>query len=106
MRTLKEIFEEAIFIQDAVNLTAILGAWRKARIELNDCALGAPDKTRLLDVLYVSKVTSLLSVNATCIGGVEGLLNPRTDTNATDLFSEAYSYARSLVNDSIMQKEG
>ena len=88
MRSVHDIFKEAILIQDAVNVTAIVGAWNRARIELRDYTNA---NTRMLDVLYMSKLSSLLKFNTDCIGGVT--------FEDKDAFREAYDYARTLTGE-------
>jgi hypothetical protein len=91
MRTVSEIFKEAILIQDAVNVTAIVGAWNRARIDLRSCLTTNIDAMLDLDVLYMSKLSSLLKFDEDCIGGVKH--------RGKDAFREAYTYARTVIEE-------
>jgi len=87
--TKKAIFEEAIVIQNAVNLTAVLRAWRDARAALNE--MDAPKNEREhLDVLYLSKVTSLLYLASDEIGSVT--------REGQDVFVKAFDFARQCAD--------
>jgi hypothetical protein len=84
-----EALLEALFIQDACNLRAIIRAWA----EMQPFVEGIPHRDPL-NILMLSKVTSLMVLNASCIGGV-------SDGDNNDLFSKAYTIAKKEENDEL-----
>lgn len=74
-------------IQDASNLSGVLVAWQKAthEIRLDAERMGIRWETHPANILYLSKVTSLMRVDSNCIGAV--------NRGEDDLFRTAWDWA-------------
>ncbi len=90
--TLQKAAETALLIQDAVNLTAILSAWREARRAAGSVPASS---VHPLDVLFLSKVSSLMGADSSALGSVT--------VDGADAFAVAYEWAETVARDG---KEG
>lgn len=64
---------KALSIQSACNLTAVLHSWAQASSVVREvlCTNHGPEFNKHpINILYMSKVASMLAVNSDCIGGV------------------------------------
>lgn len=88
-KTLQELAKICIDIQDACNLSGVLRTWADSQALIREVSGGGAAYVRHhANVLFLSKITSLMVVNADCIGGVSGgSINP-------DLFRGAYDWAK------------
>ena len=85
MNDMKELARAALQVQDAVNLRGVLLAWHKAACEVG------PNWRHPINILYMSKVASLMGVRSDSIGGVwEGTAG---EDDYKDLFRSAYAWA-------------
>ncbi len=89
-KTLEMIAQDAIAVQDASNLRGVLLAWHRALCEKAVTRGGQVEE--MLNVLYLSKVSSLLSAETDGIGSVS--INDDGEHN-TD-FRMAYKWAKSV----------
>lgn len=88
-RDLKHLAEISIEIQNACNLSGVLHTWADSQALIRDDAQGGKAYLRHhANVLFLSKVVSLMVVNADCLGGVSG------GSSAPDLFRAAYDWAK------------
>ena len=90
IKTIQEAARLAITIQDAVNLAAVVRTWADLQpVILADCD-GQTRKVyeHPLQILMLSKVTSLMGVDANGIGSVSKM--------DQDLFGPAYKWAREV----------
>ncbi len=81
-------------MQNASNLSGVLHSWAKHQEILKEvCGGNGPDyHHHPVNVLFLSKVTSLMGINADCIGSVE--------RNGRDLYREASEWCE--VNRRVM----
>lgn len=81
--TIQEAMQKAVMIQDACNPQAVLRVWSEAqpavRADTRYSYMRHP-----VNVLFMSKLASLMEVNVTCIGSISGI-------DDTDLFTQAYN---------------
>lgn len=84
-RTLEQLAEEAILVQDACNLSGVIHAWSRAISRLRQLTnLGTDDlNTHPINVMWASKVGSLTRIG-------EGDYQK---------FSDAYDYCKNLVGE-------
>lgn len=78
----------ALTIQNACNLTPILAAWSRARSTAGNYPAGS---VHPLDVLFLSKVASLMGVDASSIGSVT--------LDGSDAFRPAYEWCSNVAGD-------
>lgn len=90
-KTLGALAREAIQIQDASNLRGVLLAWHKALCQ--DVVVRGGAVEEFLNILYLSKVTSLLHCECDGIGSVE--CHEGAPDKPTD-FRMAYEWAQSV----------
>lgn len=85
---------DALDVQDASNLSGVLLTWARYQPVLKDLCGGNNDRYHKhpVNILFLSKVTSLMGVNADCLGGVDGGLKDSTEIE--DLFALAYDYCK------------
>jgi hypothetical protein len=73
----KRELAKALDVQSACNLSGVLHSWAKAATVVQHvlCTNRGEDFNKHpINILYMSKIASLLGVNADCLGGVEGYL--------------------------------
>lgn len=71
----KRELAKALDVQSACNLSGVLHSWAKAATVVQHvlCTNRGEDFNKHpINILYMSKIASLLGVNADCLGGVEG----------------------------------
>jgi hypothetical protein len=87
-------YKSALLIQDACNLSGVLKEWAKHTGALIEDAGGTGESFRQhpVNVLFLSKVTSLMAVHCDSMGGVASY-------DERDLFRDAYTTAQWLVRD-------
>lgn len=93
MKTTTQLAREAVLVQDACNLRGVLLSWHKALCNENIARGGQHEQ--YLNILYLSKVTSLLRATTDGIGSVTIV-----DPDGTDDFRAAYGWARNLSDPS------
>lgn len=79
--------ETALLVQDACNLTAVLGTW--ARLRGSHYGNPPPASAHPVDVLFLSKVASLMTLDASSIGGVT--------LDGADVFAPAYEWCNAVA---------
>jgi hypothetical protein len=89
MKTLRDAAQAALDVQNACNLSGILLSWGRAASIVretigNNCR--AEYLRHAINVLFASKVSSLMVVATDCIGGVYG----EATVEGKDLFRAAY----------------
>lgn len=74
---------DALAVQDASNLSGIILAWGRHQQAIKDACGGNNEAYHHhpVNLLFISKITSLMRVNADCIGGVR--------TDLCDCYAEA-----------------
>jgi hypothetical protein len=86
---------DALEIQNACNLSGVLHTWAAMQPLLMDFAKSNASghyRRHPVNILMLSKVVSLMTVGADCIGGVyEGMAVESYDA---DLFRDAYAWCR------------
>lgn len=85
--------QQALGVQNACNLAGVLGAWQRVQTILADaCGGNATDKYRThpVNILFLSKVVSLMGCGTDAIGGVY--------RGEADLFREAYEACQRAVD--------
>jgi hypothetical protein len=77
---------DCIMVQDACNLSGVLHSWAKWQMFIREDAqrMGVRYETHPANILFISKVASLMKVCADSIGGV---------SQGHDLFHIAYKWA-------------
>lgn len=97
--------QQALDVQNAVNLPPLLALWYEAArylIYIHSNASGT-FKRHPINVLFMSKVASLMQVGADCLGGVyEGTM---TVDNGRDLFTKAYEWCERAAKGEVMHWE-
>lgn len=85
---------EAIDVQDASNLSGVLLTWVRYQPILKDLCGGNNDRYHKhpVNIMFLSKVTSLMGVNADCLGGVDGGFEGHGEIE--NLFDLAYDYCK------------
>ena len=82
-KSIQEVAQDVLAIQDASNLQAVLGTWHAMCHTIREHAsalkLERWEKHPCM-VAMISKVTSLMAVNADCLGTVEGYCSKRSST--------------------------
>lgn len=78
----------ALAVQDACNLSAVLATWARLRPSYNS---PAPAAAHPLDILFLSKVSSLMVADASAIGSV--------GIDGADAFALAYEWAKSVTGE-------
>ena len=99
IRTVKDAARAALEVQNAVNLAAVLHAWAGVQSALIfDCASNASGAFRrhAVQVLFLSKISSLMTVATDCLGGVYA---QATIDSGQDLFTEAYEQCKQLAEE-------
>lgn len=88
-KTLAQLAQEAIDVQNASNLRGVLSSWHKAL-----CAVGhgSPEEL-MLNALYLSKVTSLLQADCDGVGGISIHANNHQPLIQHMEFETAYEWA-------------
>lgn len=90
---LKSIARDALDVQNACNPRGVLLAWHKALCLVWDDI----DARNAINVLYLSKMTSLLRADADSIGSVSlGLVTTGTTKREWD-FTRAYDWAKRVA---------
>jgi hypothetical protein len=81
--------KECVLVQDACNLSGVLQSWAKWQTLIRDDAarMGIRYETHPANILFLSKITSLMRVTGDAIGGVHS--SPHED-----LFHNAYKWAK------------
>jgi hypothetical protein len=70
-KTITDLWIEADAIQNACNLSGVLHSWARAQILIRDaCKPSERYETHPINVMFMSKVASLMRVDCDCIGGV------------------------------------
>lgn len=87
MNNMKELARAALQVQDAVNLRGVLLAWHKAACEVG------PNWRHPINILYMSKVASLMGVRTDPVGGVWVWEGAPGEEDYKDLFRPAYTWA-------------
>jgi hypothetical protein len=98
LAAVKKAAKDAIEVQNACNLSGVLLAWHQAA-----CALMAHHQSNSdplflrhpINILFMSKVSSLMGVNTDCIGGIKA---PQRG-EMVDAFSQAYDACKELINE-------
>lgn len=91
-KTISQLAQEAIDVQNASNLRGVLRSWWEALCQ--DCVgHGSPEELNL-NAPYLSKVTSLLCASADGIGGVHVRMNGLKVIQDPIGFSSAYDWAK------------
>lgn len=95
----QRLAKDAIQIQDACNLRGVLLAWHKAICDQSVARGGQVEE--FLNVLYLSKISSLMNAQTDAIGGVEipGFDDDRGHPTTRTSFYMAYNWAMSLQED-------
>lgn len=86
--SIAEVCKDALLIQDACNLQAIINTWGAMQSLVREDATknGIIYQRHPVNVMMLSKIVSLMNVNADCLGGVE-------DGNK-DMFVWAYDHVK------------
>lgn len=95
-RTINQIFQEALEVQDASNLRGVLSGWHRAVCDMSYLGFDTykPDwEVKMLNALWGGKVASLCKCDFTAIGGCEWTYEGGT----VDGFHEAYDFATKLT---------
>lgn len=84
-RSVRAAVKDALDVQNASNLSGILLTWARHQAILKEVCGGNNDRYHKhpVNIMFLSKVTSLMGVNADCLGGVDG-----------DLKSDSYTYCQ------------
>lgn len=93
VETLKEAAQLALDVQNACNLGPILKAWTDCQSVLRlVCGSNANASYRRhpINILFASKVSSLMVVATDCVGGVYALAT----VDGQDLFNQAYDWCQ------------
>ena len=91
--TTQEIARELLAIQDASNLRGVLRAWHKMLCSTYSGKLEDEGPARFaVNVLMLSKVASLLRLEADAVGSVKSW--DAEEQEDTDAFGPAYQWAR------------
>ena len=85
---LRKAAETALSIQDACNLTAVIGSWSRLRSAYGN---PPPASAHPIDVLFLSKIASLVTLSADSIGSVS--------LDGADVFAPAYEWCKAVAND-------
>ena len=95
---IRKLQDDCLAIQDACNLSGVLLAWGRHQMLIRDHAraMGIKYETHPANILFLSKVTSLMQVDADCIGGVSRTSVARPGVTA-DLFHNAYKWAKGEI---------
>lgn len=98
--SIEELKKLCLDIQDASNLSGVLHTWADnqqlirthvEQVSGEKPSLGADYKLHPAQILFLSKVISLMRVDADCIGGVSIVSGGET----IDFFKPAYEWAKS-----------
>lgn len=83
---------DALAVQNASNLSGILHTWANHQPIIKELCGGNNDRYHKhpVNILFLSKVTSLMGVNADCLGGVDGGFADSKEIE--NLFELAYNY--------------
>lgn len=93
---LKKAAQDARDVQNASNLSGILMAWHKAACAVNNEHLPHGEMLRHpINLLFMSKVASLMQVNTDCIGGIQIPINGEMK----DAFSTAWNACEEIANE-------
>lgn len=90
-KTLQQLAKEAMGVQDASNLRGVLLAWHRALCQ--DCVTRGGQVEEFLNILYLSKVSSLLKAETDAIGSCAIYDSGAGKDSKTD-FTQAYNWAR------------
>lgn len=90
-QTLQQIAQDAINIQNASNLQAILGVWASMQTLIREDTVSRRTgyERHPINILMASKVASLMQVNVSSIGVITSIDN-------RDLFSSSYKWAEEV----------
>jgi len=105
-KTLKDAARDAIAVQDASNLSGVLHSWAALQRPLMDlCGGNATEKYRRhpLNVLFMSKVASLMGVKTDPLGGC--YVGTPGDDDYKDEFRAAYSWALDQTREPFVPEE-
>jgi len=95
--TLKEAARAALDAQNACNLAGVIGAWKGAQhaliMSMSSNASGG-FRRHPIQILFLSKIVSLMVVNADCIGGVYA---GGSVDGGNDLFREAHGWCQDVA---------
>jgi hypothetical protein len=92
---LKKAAQDALNVQNACNLSGILNSWAKLQSTLKDSSNGDDYLRHAVNIAFLSKVVSLMVVNADCLGGVERI----EDEGRVDLASRAFNECERIVKE-------
>ena len=97
MKTMREAAQAALDVQNAVNLSGVLHSWANAQQVLREACGGNASGDYLrhpVNVLFLSKVTSLMAVATDCIGGVYMSAKTFIEGYDEDLFLKAFTWCQ------------
>lgn len=96
----KRELKKAIDVQGACNLSGVLHSWASAASVVREAVAtnhGVAFNSHPINVLYASKVASLLGMNLDSLGGVEG--SREKDADPIDLAFWAFGEAKRAVEE-------
>lgn len=97
METINDVARTALAIQDAVNLQAVLNTWAKVQSVVRADAerLRIDYRRHPVNIMFMSKVASLMVITADCIGGI--YKGGQVEGYSDDLFVAAYGAVSDLA---------
>jgi hypothetical protein len=99
---LKRAASDAIAVQNACNISGILNAWARAQTAIRAATRSSEAMTtHPVQLLFLSKITSLMGVNSDSIGSI----SMRRDGLEVDVYIEADRECSRLAGEAIEVKE-
>lgn len=95
-KDINAVLQDTLRIQDASNLSGVLHAWAdmQAIVRADAFSRGIAYETHPVNILLLSKITSLMRVQSNSIGSVNRL---KEDGEEVDLFDSAYEWITDLL---------
>ena len=98
----RRLASDVLAIQNASNITAVIATWGRMQGAIRALAGDSrAAETHVLNVLMLSKVVSMMRVNADCLGGVTG--QDAENENADLTGPQAWAKAEAMANGTLKE---